>query len=1130
MLRVRIISNIAVSKDFFSVKKQQQYTQAYQQEIHSNPKMNFIDWIRKHKILTPEQIEILRKNYLSSWLLCKRCDQKFQVKDTDYQKPLNCPNCGSEALEILKKSEGKLVKEKPNKKGTEVLDIFQTETLLINDHKEDSEEFFPNDIINKNLQIIEKIGQGGMGAVYKAMHLNLNVPRAIKVLTQKLTKDKEQEMRFIREARSAAVLDHQNIVKVHNVDSDRDRLFIEMEWVEGDSIQDKIKSKGCLTIEESIDYIIQAAKGLSAAHRKGIIHRDIKPDNLMITVENVVKIADFGLAKPSDASMDMQISQTGTILGTPYYMSPEQAQNQDVKFLTDIYSLGVTLYHMLTGEVPYVGESAIQVLFQHIKTPFPSIRKKIHDIPLEIDHLILRMTAKNPQMRPQSMLEIIEELESIREKYNFVPIRFTDFRAYSGRKKKSKTVMHREKKKKSPMIIFLLFALIFLLGGIGYIWWEFGNLSDIYSKYLKTYFNDDSLLPKDSEKEKLKEKSEDEKKINPENETKKNNQPEQTEPTEEQLKIKRNIISGRKFRSLKDEFTGKNFSEYIRKLEDFRAQYADTTIVTEVDDEIRNVKENRETAANSWWISKRDQYLRSVNEKIFVKAYAILESFPKDFVETEQAKIIDDRKDDIRDDAILERDAEIIYDEFLALTKLEKLTKIQIDRIGEITEKISKKYKDTRFYKHLTEITDFEILAKKKFDTEEKRKQFEENRAKYNDLMKTINDLLENRKYQAAIDLMFQQREIFDEKSEWRVKIDEIIETKQNEVTELFANTVKTAKKQVNDGKHLGAEGAEGTLKSISSWGLTEMCKEAEKLLQTVYREYIESKLEKHLLEKSYKPGIIVCDNILADMRFEQHFKYVKYRKNEFELFSNGFVKIPAVEVPVFDIGQTSTEKKWKQSEFYISQHEITNMQFQKFIDADGYKTKKYWSDQGWKLLETGKFKYAGGNNQPKTWGSTKCDADELNQPVTGISYYEAEAVANYYGWMLPTAEQWLISAGWDNDKKNWRQYPWGDKFSENKEKPANLSTENNRAKISDVGKFKNDKSYFNLYDCAGNVREWIKTAEKAEKAMVLGAHFLQDDGENNAKIGKINSIKKNLRESYTGFRCVVILQNPDAK
>ncbi|MCD4656702.1 MAG: protein kinase, partial [Planctomycetes bacterium] len=610
MLRVRIISNIAVAKDFISVKKQNKYLQAYQQEIQINPKMNFIDWIRKHQILTPEQIETLRKNYLSSWLQCKRCEHKFQVKDTDYQKPLICPNCGSEALEILTKREGKLVKDNAHQKGTEVLDIFETEALLVSEDRNDTDVLFPNDIINKNLQIVEKVGQGGMGAVYKAKHLNLNVPRAVKVLHQNLTKEKEQELRFIREARSAAALDHQNIVKVHNVDNDRDRLFIEMEWVEGDSIQDKIKNKGRLTIEESIDYIIQAAKGLYAAHRKGIIHRDIKPDNLMITDENVVKIADFGLAKASDASMDMQISQSGTILGTPYYMSPEQAQNQELKFSTDIYSLGVTFYHMLTGEVPYVGESAIQVLFQHIKSPFPSIRKKLHDIPQEIDHLILRMTAKNPQMRPQSMLEITEELESIREKYDFVPIRFTDFRAYSGKRKKSKTVMHREKKKKSPMILFMLFAMIFLFAGIGALWWEFGNLREIYDKYLKTYFNDDSLLPKD--KEAKPEDSTKDIEIKSEDETKIKETPEQIVPTEEQLKIKRNKISGRKFRSLRDEFSGKNFSKYIRKLEEFRTEYADTTVITDVDEEIRIVKKNREIAANSWWVSKREQYLTSV--------------------------------------------------------------------------------------------------------------------------------------------------------------------------------------------------------------------------------------------------------------------------------------------------------------------------------------------------------------------------------------------------------------------------------------------------------------------------------------------------------------------------------------
>ncbi|MCD4656093.1 MAG: formylglycine-generating enzyme family protein, partial [Planctomycetes bacterium] len=534
--------------------------------------------------------------------------------------------------------------------------------------------------------------------------------------------------------------------------------------------------------------------------------------------------------------------------------------------------------------------------------------------------------------------------------------------------------------------------------------------------------------------------------------------------------------------------------------------------------------------ANSWWVSKREQYLTSVTEKHFVKAHFILESFPTDFAETEQAKIIKARKIDIRDDAILEKDAEIVHDEFIELTKLEKLSKIQVERAVEISDAISIEYKNTRFYEHLTTIKDFVTLAKKKFDAEEKRKQFEENSRKYNDLMKTIKDMLEDRKYQSAIDLMLLQREAFEEKSEWRIKIDEAIETSKSEVSTLFSKTVKNARKQAKERKYLGAEGAEGILKSITSWGLSEMRKEAEVLLQSVYREYIESKINKHLLELRYKSAITECDNLLGDKKFEQHFKYVEYRKNEFELLIQGFVKIPSVEVTALDIGQLSPEKKWKQAEFFISQYEIRNKQFQKFVNAEGYKTREYWSEQGWKLLEDGKFKYAGGKNLPKTWGSTKCDADKLNQPVTGISYFEAEAFANFNGWMLPTAEQWLISAGWDIQQKKWRSYPWGDIFSKKQEKPANLSTEKNRAKIADVGKFKNDKSFFNLFDCAGNVREWIKTPENAEKAMVLGAHFLQIDGEINAKIGKINSIKKVQRESYTGFRCVVILQNPDAK
>jgi formylglycine-generating enzyme required for sulfatase activity len=231
--------------------------------------------------------------------------------------------------------------------------------------------------------------------------------------------------------------------------------------------------------------------------------------------------------------------------------------------------------------------------------------------------------------------------------------------------------------------------------------------------------------------------------------------------------------------------------------------------------------------------------------------------------------------------------------------------------------------------------------------------------------------------------------------------------------------------------------------------------------------------------------------------------------------------------VKALKVGREPKQKTWKVKEFFITKFEITNLQFKEFVDAKGYDKKEYWSEKGWKLCQDGKFKYAGTINVPKTWGSEKCDDAILKQPVTGISYYEAEAFCNYKGWSLPTHEQWLISAGWDNTKKSWREYPWGSNIDK-KKKIANFSSEGNRAKIANVGDFKNDVSYFGIFDCAGNVREWILSPSNTEKTMVLGGHFLQEDIEENARIDRMSSLKKTERESYTGFRCVVVLENPE--
>jgi serine/threonine protein kinase len=195
-------------------------------------------------------------------------------------------------------------------------------------------------------KIIEKIGEGGMGIVYKTEDTKLKRNVALKFLPSELTRDKKAKARFIQEAQAAAALNHPNICIIHEVDESDDQTFIAMEFIEGQTLKDKIEA-GPLAVDEAIDIASQVAEGLGEAHKKGIVHRDIKPANIMLTGKGRAKIMDFGLAK---LSWGADLTKPSMIMGTVAYMSPEQARGEPVDHRTDIWSLGAMLYEMLTGE------------------------------------------------------------------------------------------------------------------------------------------------------------------------------------------------------------------------------------------------------------------------------------------------------------------------------------------------------------------------------------------------------------------------------------------------------------------------------------------------------------------------------------------------------------------------------------------------------------------------------------------------------------------------------------------------------------------------------------------------------------------------------------------------------------
>lgn len=263
--------------------------------------------------------------------------------------------------------------------------------------------------ISDRYQIIKSIGEGGMANVYLAYDTILDRNVAVKVLRGDLATDEKFVRRFQREALSASSLSNPNIVEVYDVGEDNGEYYIVMEYVEGKHLKNLLKKRGKLTVPEVIDIVLQITNGLSVAHDSYIIHRDIKPQNILILDNGLIKITDFGIAVAMNAT---QLTQTNSVMGSVHYLPPEQASGKGATLQSDIYSIGILMYELLTGKLPFKGDNAVEIALKHLKEPMPSIRDEIPDIPQSVENIILKATAKNPKNRYADAREMHEDLKT----------------------------------------------------------------------------------------------------------------------------------------------------------------------------------------------------------------------------------------------------------------------------------------------------------------------------------------------------------------------------------------------------------------------------------------------------------------------------------------------------------------------------------------------------------------------------------------------------------------------------------------------------------------------------------------------------------------------------------------------
>lgn len=261
--------------------------------------------------------------------------------------------------------------------------------------------------INERYEIIKSIGEGGMANVYLAEDSILKRKVAIKVLRGDLENNEKFIRRFQREAKSVSDLSHPNIVKVYDVGEEENQHYIVMEYIDGRTLKQLVQKRGALTVTEVVDIMTQLTDGLLAAHEAYIIHRDIKPQNIMILDNGMVKITDFGIAMTLNAT---QLTQTNSVMGSVHYLPPEQAAGQTATTKSDIYSAGILMYELLTGSVPFKGDNAVEIALKQMKERIPSIRKQNPLIPQSIENIVLKATAKNPKNRYESIKDMHEDL------------------------------------------------------------------------------------------------------------------------------------------------------------------------------------------------------------------------------------------------------------------------------------------------------------------------------------------------------------------------------------------------------------------------------------------------------------------------------------------------------------------------------------------------------------------------------------------------------------------------------------------------------------------------------------------------------------------------------------------------
>ncbi len=984
-------------------------------------------------LLTPDQVKKVLYYQSKVILSCAECGARYNVRRIDRKRALEgkrCTQCGG----VLEEGE-----PEAGLSAEDDADSTRPPPSAVADVEEEKEDVFASLIgrVVGNCRIEEKVGEGGMGVVYRATHTLLKRRVALKVLPKALNPNEEKIARFFSEAESLGTLASPHIVQIFNVGEEPGFYFIEMEFVAGGDLDEVIASQGRQGLDEALPVMKQIASGLRDAHEKNIVHRDLKPANILITTEGKYKLADFGLAKSLEGTVEL--TQDGAVMGTPTYMSPEQCRGDTVDLRSDVYSLGSLFYYMLTGKKPFESENPMVVVMKHMNEEVRPPTDHVPDLPRSYSNLVERMMAKKPEERYQDADEVMQALQDIEKGVEV---------AYTARRVRRRRFR-----------IALSAALLVLFGGA-----VFAG-TQIYLHWIESQKKALRTSPKEKAEALVSE----------------------ARALFASGEFARAIPKSREALELIPGLEGAE--DLLARAETLKAakQVLGAGDARKADDLLASYEKDHPADSAAAGIRKRARLLLEAEERAGKGDWRGAADRLAALMEIEP-----DHNDAKRRRKIFEAltDAEALQDSEGPLPALQSLGSVfPIAPADENVAAFRRRLLDALLEKVDARLEERQLdkaqaLVLKVLEAVPGAGAFRRRRARIDTALAQFDEMIRagekkagEQDWEAALRFFSKADEVFSpswladrmQNARYRLALARAREAED-------AHRFEQARALYRSAKRYAAEPGEvdAFLAACSRRRAEVLVDRAEALLsknlaraETVLAEAI-----KAWPDRSPPPGA-------RDLEAE-----IARRRN----LPEGFVYVPQGRYPV---GRPDAESGGRVDvlldPFYIASAETTNREFKAFVDAGGYENEAFWDEAAWGMRA--RFRDRDGNPGPGLWTGGSFPSGTGHLPVVKISWYEARAFARFSGGRLPSREEWMAGAGYEPASDRCRPFPWGDDW---KPDAANLWTGEGEPQLAPVRSFPLDRSPLGCFDMAGNASEWTDTpfAEAKDQIVVKGGSY----------------------------------------